>query len=83
MSSLGPSFISADEARFGALGQSVMTATNELLDEAITAARELLTPARAVVARVAETLLDAETLDTEALVRLAGRDHDPAGDNHR
>ena len=73
MSSLGPSFVSEEEARFGALSQSVMTATNDLLEEAIADARALLGSARAAVERVANALLEEETLDTDTLVRLAGR----------
>jgi cell division protease FtsH len=73
MSSFGPSYVTPDEARFGVVGQAVIAATNELLDEAITSARELLESARPVVERVANALLEEETLDLETLRHLADR----------
>ncbi len=73
MSSLGPSFIPPDDARFGPIGEAVTRATNELIEEALMTARRLLGPAWDVLARIAAALVDQETLDTAELLKLAGR----------
>jgi cell division protease FtsH len=73
MSSLGPGYIDAHDARFGYLAERVHLAKQELLDGALTRARDLLVPARPILEKVVEVLLEEETLDTDALLQIAGR----------
>jgi cell division protease FtsH len=72
MGSIGPGYVPPEETHIGVLAERVHDATEELLDEALSTARSLLGPARATIEGVVERLLEEETLDTAALVSLAG-----------
>lgn len=72
MSSLGPGYIEPQAARFGYLAEQVHAAQRELLETALARARALLVPSRPILERVVVSLLEEESLDTAALVRLAG-----------
>jgi cell division protease FtsH len=70
MSTLGPRHITPEEFQIGPLAADVHAATHALLDEAITAARALLTSHRDVLAGLVDLLLAEETVDLTALRRL-------------
>lgn len=72
MGSLGPSYVAPEETHLGVLAEKVHQATDDLLHEALDTARSLLIPARETLARVAETLLEEETLDRDALGAICG-----------
>jgi cell division protease FtsH len=77
MSTLGPRHIAPEEFQIGPLASDVHAATHTLLDEAINAARALLTSHRDVLAALVDLLLVEETVETAALHRLL--DERPAG----
>jgi cell division protease FtsH len=77
MSTLGPRHIAPEEFQIGPLAGDVHAATHTLLDEAINAARALLTSHRDVLAALVDLLLVEETVETAALHRLL--DEHPAG----
>jgi cell division protease FtsH len=73
MSSIGPGYVAPEETHIGVLAERVHDATGELLQEALATARGLLAGARPILEEVADRLIDEETLDTTALVALAGQ----------
>jgi cell division protease FtsH len=77
MSTLGPRHITPEEVQIGPLAGDVHAATNALLDEAIAAARALLTRHRDVLAALVDLLLVEETVEAAVLYRLL--DNRPAG----
>jgi cell division protease FtsH len=77
MSTLGPRHIAPEEFQIGPLAGDVHAATHTLLDEAINAARALLTSHRDVLAALVDLLLVEETVETAALQRLL--DEHPVG----
>ncbi len=79
MGPAGPGFVPPEETHIGVLAELVHASVQTLLEEAITCARDLLSPARDVLERVAERLLDDETIDGSVLAELAGR-FPPAAD---
>jgi cell division protease FtsH len=70
MSTLGPRHIAAEEFQIGPLAGDVHAATHALLDEAISAARALLSSHRDVLAALVDLLLTEETVERAALHRL-------------
>ena len=74
MGSMGPIYVHPDERHIGFLAEQVHGATRELLDEALSTSRRLLSSGRRELEAVVAALLDEETLDTESLVRIAGRE---------
>ncbi len=72
MSALGPIYVPPEQQHIGFLAEQVHGATRALLDEALEASRKLLGAGRAALDAVATALLDEETLDTDALRRIAG-----------
>jgi cell division protease FtsH len=77
MSALGPRHIAPEEFQIGPLAGDVHAVTHALLEEAITAARALLTRHREVLAALVDLLLVEETVDTTALCQLL--DERPSG----
>ncbi len=75
MGSLGPLYVAPEQQHIGYLAEQVHQATRELLDEALDTSRRLLHEHREVVEAVVTSLLEEETLDTDALVAIAG--HEP------
>ncbi len=73
MGSTGPGFVLPEETRIGVLAERVHASVQALLDEALSCARDLLSPARDVLERVAARLLLEETIDAAVLQELAGR----------
>jgi cell division protease FtsH len=71
MSSLGTSYI-PPESRYGEVGAAVVRATEELINEALGRARQLLRP-RELVAMVACRLIQDQELDLKTLIDLVGR----------
>src|SRR5579872_449348 len=73
MGSLGPIYVHPDQQHIGFLAEQVHEATRELLEEALVTSRRLLAAGHRSLEGVVAALLDEETLDTEALVHIAGR----------
>ncbi len=73
MGSMGPGFVLPEETHIGVLAERVHASVQALLEEALTSARDLLTSGRDTLERVADRLLEDETLDTTMLVAIAGR----------
>jgi cell division protease FtsH len=72
MGSLGPGFVPPEETHIGVLAERVHGSVKELLEEALSLARDLLAPSRDVLERVSARLLEDETLDGATLRQLAG-----------
>jgi cell division protease FtsH len=73
MGSMGPGFVPPEETHIGVLAERVHASVQALLEEALSCARNLLSPARDVLERVAGCLLEDETIDATVLAGLAGR----------
>ena len=73
MGSMGPGFVFPEETHIGVLAERVHASVQVLLEEALRSARDLLSPARDVLALVAGRLLEEETIDGVELLELAGR----------
>ncbi len=73
MGSMGPGFVLPEETHIGVLAERVHASVQSLLEEAHACARDLLVQRRDVLERIADRLLEDETLDGATLVVLAGR----------
>ncbi len=73
MGSMGPGFVLPEETHIGVLAERVHASVQSLLEEALSCARDLLSSGRDILERVADRLLEEETLDGATLVALAGR----------
>jgi cell division protease FtsH len=80
MSSMGPGFVPPEETHIGVLAERVHASVQLLLEEALACARNLLSPARGVLERIAARLLEDETIDGSVLLELAGRCPSGSGD---
>ncbi|MDA8315555.1 MAG: AAA family ATPase [Actinomycetota bacterium] len=73
MGSMGPGFVLPEETHIGVLAERVHASVQALLEEALACARDLLSSGRDTLERVADRLLEDETLDATTLVAIAGR----------
>jgi cell division protease FtsH len=80
MGSTGPGFILPEETHIGVLAERVHASVQVLLEEALSCARNLLSPARDVLDTVATRLLEEETIDAAVLQELAGRPSSGSGE---
>ncbi len=80
MGSTGPGFILPEETHIGVLAERVHASVQVLLEEALSCARALLSPARDVLETVATRLLEEETIDAAVLQELAGRPSSGSGE---
>ncbi len=74
MSSLGPIYVHPEQQHIGFLAEQVHQSTRELLEEALTTSRALLSAGRPLLEAAVTALLEEETLDTAALEAIAGRE---------
>ena len=72
MGSMGPGFVLPDETHIGVLAERVHASVQDLLEEALACARDLLSARRDLLEHVANRLLEDETLDGATLVALTG-----------
>ena len=82
MGSTGPGFILPEETHIGVLAERVHASVQVLLEEALSCARNLLSPARDVLDTVATRLLEEETIDAAVLQELAGRPSSGSGETN-
>ena len=73
MGSMGPGFVLPEETHIGVLAERVHASVQALLEEALACARDLLSSGSDTLERVADRLLEDETLDATTLVAIAGR----------
>ena len=73
MGSMGPGFVLPEETHIGVLAERVHASVQALLEGALACARDLLSSGRDTLERVADRLLEDETLDATTLVAIAGR----------